>query len=89
MGNAGPPIFTSEIEEEEEEAVTWEECQVRKPKEESPLKSGRVDSINVPEMSSKMKTKGDHWEGTWRSLVTLKSTVWGEGWKQVPGRVAS
>lgn len=32
---------------------------------------------NVLEMLSKMKTKHDHWRGTWRSLVTLKSAVWG------------
>lgn len=49
------------------------ECQERKPKEESPLKGAGIYSINVPEMS-KMRTTSDHWEGTQRSLVTLK--VW-------------
>lgn len=54
--------------------VMWGECQERKPKEESPLKGAGIYSINVPEMSSKMRTTSDHWEGTQRSLVTLK--VW-------------
>lgn len=50
------------------------ECQERKPKEDSPLKGTGIYSINVPEMSSKIRTISDHWEGTQRSLVTLK--VW-------------
>lgn len=74
MGNAGPPVFTSETEEEEEERVLRAECHERKPKEESPLKGTGLYSVNVPEMSSKMRTISDHWEGTQRSSVTLK--VW-------------